>query len=75
MNGQCHKSSEFNEDFMKRYNDEKDEIYFLEFDAQYTENLHNFHNDLPFLLERINIEKFEKIVANLHDKEEYIFCT
>ena len=26
------------------------------------------HNDLPFLPERIKIEKFEKLVTGLHDK-------
>ena len=30
--------------------------------------LHKLHNDLPFLPERMNIEKVEKLVANLHDK-------
>ena len=35
----------------------------------YTEKL---HNDLPFLPERIKIEKVEKLVANFHDKTEYV---
>ena len=30
--------------------------------------MHELHNDLPFLPERINIEKVEKLVINLHDK-------
>ena len=30
------------------------------------------HNDLLFLPERIKIEKVEKLVANLHGKEEYV---
>ena len=33
---------------------------------------HEFHNDLPFLSERMKIEKVEKLVANLYDKTEYI---
>ena len=33
--------------------------------------MHNIHNDLLFLPERIKIEKVEKLVANLHGKEEY----
>ena len=28
------------------------------------------HNDLPFLPERMKIEKVEKLVTNLHDKTE-----
>ena len=43
-----------------------------EVDVQYRENLHNLHNDLPFLSERIKIEKVEKLVANLHGKEQYV---
>ena len=27
---------------------------------------HEFHNNLPFLLERMKIEKVEKLVFNLH---------
>ena len=41
-------TSHFNKDFIKNYNEEIDEGYFLEVDAQYLENLHNLHNDLPF---------------------------
>ena len=58
---------QLNKDFTKNYNEEKDERYFLEFDVQYPENLQNLHSDLPFLPERMNIEKIEKLV-NLHDK-------
>ena len=38
---------EFNEDFIKSYNDDSEEGYFLEVDVQYLENLHNLYNDLP----------------------------
>ena len=41
--------SEFDEDLIKNYKDESDEGYFLEVDIQYLENLHNLHNDSPFL--------------------------
>ena len=60
--------SEFDEIFIKSYN----ERYFLEVDIQYLENLHNLHNDSPFLPERMKIEKFKKLVANLHSKTEYV---
>ena len=52
----------------KKYNEDRDEGYFLEVDVQYLENLHKLHNDLPLLPERTNFEKVEKLVANLHDK-------
>ena len=64
--------SGLNESFITNYNEESDDRYFLEVDVQYPENLHNLHNDLPFLLKRIKIEKVGNFVANLHDKEEYV---
>ena len=65
-------TSQFNEDFIKIYNEESDEGCFLEVDVQYVEKLHKLHNDLPFLPERMEIEKSEKLVTNLHDITEYI---
>ena len=65
-------TSQFNKDFIKYYNEESDEGYFLEFDVQYLEKLHELHNDLPFLPEKMKIEKVEKLVANLHHKTEYV---
>ena len=62
--------SKFYECFIKAYNEESDEEYFLEVDV--LKNLHNLHNDLPFLPEKMKIEKVEKLVANLHDKTEYV---
>ena len=53
-------------------NEESDKGYFLEVDVQYPEKLHDLHNDLPFLPERLRIEKVEKLAANLHDRTEYV---
>ena len=61
-------TSQFNEDFIKNYNEESDEGYFFEVDVQYLEKLHELPDDLPFLPEGVKIEKVEKLVANLHDK-------
>ena len=63
--------SEFNKDFVKSYNDESNEGYFLKADVQYPKDLHNLHYDLPFLLGRMKIEKVEKLQTNLHNKTEY----
>ena len=60
------------QDFIKNYTEKRDEGYFLELDVQYTEDLHENHNDLTFLHESMAIEKIEKLVANLHDKTEYV---
>ena len=56
---------------MKGYIGESDEGYFLEGDVQYIEKLHELHNDLTFLPERMKIVKFEKVVASIYDKTEY----
>ena len=64
--------SEFDDSFIKIYNGESDEEYSFEFDIKYLENLNSLHNDLPFLHERRKIEKVRKLVANLHDKTEYV---
>ena len=56
----------------ENYNEESDERYFHEVDVQYVEKAHKPHNDLPFLPERMKIKKFENLVANLHDKTEYV---
>ena len=63
---------QFNEDFIKNYNEESNKGYFPEVDVQYPEKQHDLHNDLPFLPDRMKTEKVEKLVANLHDKNEYV---
>ena len=72
-NFECVKdTSEFNKDFIKSYNEESDEGYFLEVDFQYLEKLHELHKNLPFLPEKMKIKKVQKLVTNLHDKTEYV---
>ena len=44
----------------------------LEVEAQCTKKLHELDKDSLFLSERMKIEKVEKLVANLHDKNEYV---
>ena len=65
-------SSQFNEDFIKNYNEKSGKGYFIELDVQYHEKVHELHNDLPFLPESIKIEKVDKLIANLHDKTEHV---
>ena len=68
----CENIFQFSEIFIKIYKEESDKGYFLKVDVKYTEKLQKLHNDLPFLPERMKIEKVEKLVANLHDKTEYV---
>ena len=65
--------SQFNKDFIKII--ESDERYFLGADVQYPENLHDLHNNLQFLPERLKIEKIEKLATKLHNKNEYAIHT
>ena len=65
-------ASEFNKGFVINYNEKSYEGYFLKVDVQYLEKLHERHNDLPFLFKRMKIKKVEKLVADLHDKTEYV---
>ena len=64
-------NSQFNKNVIRNYNEESDEGYFLKADVQYFEKLYELHNDLPFLPERMKIEKVEILAVKLHEKTEY----
>ena len=65
--------SGINEKFVKSY-DKKDSSkgYILEVDVDYSSKLHKLHSDMPFLPERMKIDKTQKLVCNLHDKKKYV---
>ena len=67
-----HDASRFNEDFIKNYNENSDVGYFLEVDIEYPKQLWSSHKDLPFLPERKKLEKVEKLVCSIEDKEKYV---
>ena len=46
--------------------------YILEVDVDYPEKLHEKHNELPFLPEKMKIHKVEKLVPNLRGKKKYV---
>ena len=46
--------------------------YLLEVDAKYPKELHDLHNDLLFMCEKMKINKVEKLVPNLYDKKKYV---
>ena len=64
--------SKFDEDFIKNYNEKSDVGYFLEVDVEYPKNLWGSDKDLPFLPERKKLEKVEKLVCSIEDKEKYV---
>ena len=46
--------------------------YILEFDVEYLKELRKNHNELPFLVERMEIGKLERLAPNLKDKKMYV---
>ena len=63
---------QFNEDFIKKNDECSDKGYFFEVDLEYPKNLHDLQSYLPFLPERMKINKCSKLVYNLYDKNNYV---
>ena len=66
-------ASKFNEDFIKSYNEESDEGYFLKVDVQYPEKLHELHKDLPFLSKTIKVVKVQSLLLTYIIKLNMLF--
>ena len=64
--------SMFNEDFIKNYDENSDESYFLQVDIEYPKKLYDSHKDLPFLSDRKKLGKVEKFLCAIEDKETYV---
>ena len=65
-------NDKINEEFIKNYNENDKKGYILEVDVKYPKKLHDLHSDLPFLSERMAINKCKKLVSNLYDKKKYV---
>ena len=63
--------SKIDEDFIKNYDKNSDKGCI--FDVEYPKNVHDLHRDLPFLPERMKIDKCKKLVCNLYDKKAMLF--
>ena len=61
--------SQFNESFVKNYDENSDVGYFFKVDVDYPEKLCNPHKDLPFLPKRKKVNKVEKLICSIEDKE------
>ncbi|XP_072025373.1 uncharacterized protein [Amphiura filiformis] len=44
----------------------------LEVDLEYPKKLHDLHNDYPLAPERVTVNRVEKLIPNLGDKEKYV---
>ena len=58
--------SAFDEIFIKSYDKQSYEWHFFEVDAPYSEKIHDVHNDLSYLSEKMKNVKFENLIANLN---------
>ena len=63
-------SDEINEEFIKNYNENDNKGYIPEVDFTYLKILHELHSDLPFLSERMKIDKYNKLVCNLFNNKK-----
>ena len=61
--------SMLDEKFRKNYCKDSDIGYTFEGDIEYYPELHDLHSDLPFLPERMKINKCNKLVCTLYDKK------
>ena len=58
--------SRIEEEFIKGYDENSNKGYVLEVDVNYPQELYDIHSDMPFLPERMVINKTKKLVCNLH---------
>ena len=66
---------EINEDVIKNYDENNDKGYIFEVDVKYPKRFHDLHSDLPFLSERMEVNKCKKLVCNLFNKKKYVAHT
>ena len=65
-------NNEINEEFIKNYNENNNKGYILEVDVKYPKRLHELRSDLPFLSEKMKIDKCNKLACNLFNKKNTI---
>ena len=58
------------ERFIKDYDKNSNNGYFLEVDVEYLKKLFKLHSDLSFLPERNKIKKCNKLACNILDKKQ-----
>ena len=51
---------------------EKNYGYLLEVDVDYPKELHDLHNDIPFMCNKMKVNGVEKLISNLYNKRKYI---
>ena len=64
--------NDYTEDIIKSYDDNDEYGAILEVDIESPKELLNKHNDLEFLHERRKINKTNKLITCIEDKEKYV---
>ena len=62
--------STIDEDFIKSYDEDSAVGYFIEADVEYLKEFHTLHSDLPFLPERMEVNKCKMLTCNLYVKKK-----
>ena len=47
-------------------------MFEVEVDVKYSKELHDSHSELPFMCEKMKINRVEKVVPNLYDTKKYV---
>ena len=63
---------DYTEDIIKKYDENDDYGAILIVDVDYPKKLHKLHSDLPFLPERMKINKVDKLICNTQNKINYV---
>ena len=62
--------SKFNDELIKKYDEDSDIGYIFEVDVEYSKYICMLHKDLPFLPEKMKLNKSIKLVCNVQDKKK-----
>ena len=65
--------SKFNEDFIKKYDQNFNIRQFFEVDIDYPKELFNLYKDLPFLPESKKVNNVEELICDIEDKRKMLF--
>ena len=64
--------SKFNDELLKKYDENSDIGYIFEVDVEYPKHIRMLHKNLPFLPEKRKINKSTKLICNVQDKKNYV---
>ena len=62
----------FNDELIKKYDENSDIGYIFEVDVEYPIHIRMLHSYLPFLPERMKINKYTKLICSVQHKRNYV---